>query len=100
MRVFFEQLRDYTARDVLFELYLVIFYVVYSLAASVAYDLFVGEYGFVYHVVEEVDDAGPADAAMEDLVDVGPDGSAVGALRPYPPEVPQRLYLPALEEHG
>ena len=84
----------------LFELCLVVLHVVYSLAASYAYGLCVGEQGFVYHVVEIVDDAGPADAAFEAFVDVGPDGSAVGARGLYPPEVAQRLYLPVLEEHG
>jgi len=51
-------------------------------------------------VVEEEDYAGSADAALEAFVDVFPDGSAVGALGLYPPEVAQRLYLPGLEEHG
>ena len=100
LRVFSEQLRDYEACDVLFELCFAVLHVVYSLAASNAYGLCVVEQGFVYHVVEEDDYAGSADAALEAFVDVGPDGSAVGALRLYPPEVAQRLYLPDLEEHG
>lgn len=79
LRVFSEQLRDYEARDVLFELCLAVLHVVYSLAASNAYGLRVGEQGFVHHVVEIEDYAGSADAAMEAFVDVGPDGSAVRA---------------------
>jgi len=85
---------------VLFELCFAVLHCVYSLAASNVHDLFVSEQGFVYHVVEEGDDAGSADAAWEALVDVGPDGSAVGALRVYPPEVAQRLYLIVPEEHS
>jgi len=36
---------------------------------------------------------------LEALVDVGPDGFAVGALGLYAPEVAQRLHLPVLEEY-
>ena len=71
----------------LFELCFAVLYCVYSLVASLARGLRVGEQAFVYHVVEIVDDAGPADGAPEALVHVKPDGSAVGAPGLYTPEV-------------
>jgi len=72
---------------VLFELWLVERYAVHSLVASFARGLRVGEQAFVYHGVEVVDYAGSADAALEAVVDVGPDCSAVGAVGLYAPEV-------------
>ena len=71
----------------LFELGFAVLHCVYSLVASLARDLRVDEQAFVYHGVEIVDDAGPADAALEAFVHVDPDGSAVGALGLYLPEV-------------
>ena len=43
--------------------------------------------------------AGSADAALEAVVDVHPDRSAVGAAGLFGPEVTQGLHLPVLEEH-
>ena len=71
----------------LFELGFVGFDAVYSVVASFAGGLCVGEQAFVHHVVEVVDYAGSADTALEAVVDVGQDGSAVGALGLYTPEV-------------
>jgi len=85
---------------VLLELCFAVLHAVYSVVASLARGLRVGEQAFVYHGVEVVDYAGPAYAASEAIVGVGPDGSAVGALRLYLPEVAQYLYLIVLEEHG
>ena len=36
------------------------------------------------HVVEEVDDAGPADGPFEAIVNISPYGSAVGTIWLYP----------------
>ena len=51
-------------------------------------------------MVEIVDDADPADRALERRIHIRPYGSAVGALGLYVPEVAQGLHLPVLEEHG
>jgi hypothetical protein len=53
----------------------------------------------VYHIVKIVDHTGSTDVALEALVDVHPDPSAVGALWVYGPEIAQGIHMPVLEEH-